>query len=119
MEMLKYTFAPTLHWGRFVALISLFDVLVFIFCMIASLVISGTLSSSHFLGPTMDVVYYFDKNPYEIVHDYQIWRLFTPIFLHSGFQHIVSNLAMQLIFGSLLESMVGFNHTMYLYFISG
>ena len=50
---------------------------------------------------------------------FQIWRLFTPIFLHVGFNHMVFNITSTLVFGSLLEQMIGFKQMAAVYFISG
>ena len=43
----------------------------------------------------------------------------TPLLIHVGFSHIVFNLITQVIFGSLLEQMVGFKHMAALYIVSG
>ena len=43
----------------------------------------------------------------------------TPIFFHLGFNHIAMNMISQLLFGSLLEQMVGFKHMAMVYFASG
>jgi len=48
-----------------------------------------------------------------------VWRLVTAIFLHTGFSHIVSNVVAQLIFGSILESMIGFTQIACVYLASG
>mmetsp|Transcript_33600 Transcript_33600/g.51738 ORF Transcript_33600/g.51738 Transcript_33600/m.51738 type:complete len:163 (+) Transcript_33600:169-657(+) len=117
--MLKFTFTPSLHWGRFVALISVFDTLLFFMCMIASLIVFGGLSKSAFLGADFRVYTYFDKNPIKIADDYQLWRLITPTVLHTGLSHLISNVCVTLVFGSLLEALVGFRHTLMIYFISG
>jgi len=61
----------------------------------------------------------FNKVPGDIKCSFQIWRLLTPIFLHTGFQHIIQNLITQIIFGNIFELMVGFKQTAILYFVSG
>jgi len=48
-----------------------------------------------------------------------VWRLVTAVFLHTGFAHIVSNIVAQLIFGSILESMIGFTQIACVYLGSG
>lgn len=72
-----------------------------------------------FLGVGIDILNTFNKDPKKIVQSYQVWRVATPIFLHVGFSHMAMNFISQLIFGSLLEGMVGFFHTCLLYFASG
>mmetsp|Transcript_8931 Transcript_8931/g.15128 ORF Transcript_8931/g.15128 Transcript_8931/m.15128 type:complete len:174 (+) Transcript_8931:347-868(+) len=71
------------------------------------------------MGPDSSILQKFNKNPYKIADNFQIYRLVTPIVIHTGFNHLISNLATQLIFGSWLEGMVGFNHTMATYIVSG
>lgn len=39
--------------------------------------------------------------------------------LHLGFTHIVNNMISQLLFGSMLEAVIGFKHFMGLYIVSG
>ena len=76
-------------------------------------------SSTTFLGPNKDVYKLFEKDPYEIKHNLQIWRLVTPIMLHIGFSHLVFNMLTQIIFGSLLEQLIGFKHMAIIYVVSG
>lgn len=61
---------------------------------------------------------YFNKNSYEMQHG-QVWRFLTPILLHNSLGHLIQNLLTQLIFGSMLEGMVGFRQTALLYLASG
>jgi rhomboid protease GluP len=48
-----------------------------------------------------------------------IRRWFTPMLLHLGFSHLVMNMISQLIFGSMLESLLGFYRMAVLYIIGG
>lgn len=48
-----------------------------------------------------------------------MWRLVTAMFLHTGFTHIILNIVAQLIFGSILESMIGFTQIACVYLASG
>ena len=43
----------------------------------------------------------------------------TPIFLHVGFSHLLTNIISTLIFGSILEGMIGYLYMVSLYFASG
>ena len=58
-------------------------------------------------------------NPYKIVHSYQIWRPATAVIFHVGFSDWAMNMLTQIIFGSWLEAMVGFNLTAFTYIASG
>ena len=49
----------------------------------------------------------------------QIWRFITPVFLHVGFSHVIFNCITQLLFGSMLEGMIGFKQTAAIYIASG
>ncbi|MHA2123187.1 MAG: rhomboid family intramembrane serine protease, partial [Promethearchaeota archaeon] len=56
-----------------------------------------------------------------IIIDYEIWRLFTSLFLHADILHLVSNLLALLIFGATIESNKKFSKLFFIitYFISG
>ena len=114
-ETLKDFICPNLTWKSFIAIISVVDIVCFVLMFVWSLMESGMLSTSQFLGPSIITIQHVTKDPIKIVNDYQIYRLFLPIFVHTGFGHLVMNLATQLMFGSWLESMVGFTHTAVLY----
>ena len=51
-------------------------------------------------------------------NDYQLYRLFTPMFLHANLKHLFHNIVMQLFFGSGIEYGIGFINTMILYIFS-
>jgi membrane associated rhomboid family serine protease len=54
-----------------------------------------------------------------IRHDFQIYRLITPIFLHSGIMHILFNTISLLFMGFSVEHYFGGNKFLLLYFLSG
>lgn len=53
------------------------------------------------------------------IHRGEIWRFFTPTFLHGHFEHIAGNVAGQLYMGSGIESGIGVWRMFFLYIISG
>lgn len=61
----------------------------------------------------------FSLSSSEILH--KPWTIFTHIFLHDpfGFQHIFYNLFALIIFGSILENIIGFRRFVMLFFASG
>lgn len=118
-DMLKYNMCPGLTIKYFVSVISIMEIITFLVTVVASFVEGYNLSPLTFLGPDWHSYRLFDKYPYKIQHDFQLWRWLTPIFLHAGYRHITMNIISQLIFGSILEQMIGFKHMAGIYFISG
>jgi hypothetical protein len=49
----------------------------------------------------------------------QIWRFLTAVFLHGGLGHIALNLFALLLFGSILEKLIGGRKFLLVFFISG
>lgn len=90
--MLKFTFCPTFTIFSFIFFITLIDVLIYITTIIASLAKYHEFDYNNFLGPTMNTLNTFgSNNPHKMRYDFQIWRFFTPMFLHAGFMHIFVN----------------------------
>lgn len=50
---------------------------------------------------------------------YQLYRLFTPMFLHGGIIHLLINLYMQICIGIQMEKEFGFLRISFIYFLSG
>ena len=119
LQMLKFTFCPSLKFHSFIVLITLTDILIFLSCDGYSIYKYQSLNSNVFLGPTNETFEEIKKDPYQLRVNYQAWRLITPIFLHMGFVQLVTTMLSQIIFGSILEAMIGFSNTFMVYFISG
>ena len=49
----------------------------------------------------------------------EYWRLFSPIFMHIGFFHLISNTIGIIIFGPIMEKIFGTNRFIIIYLISG
>lgn len=49
----------------------------------------------------------------------EYWRLFSPIFMHIGFFHLISNTIGIIIFGPIMEKIFGSNRFLLIYLISG
>ncbi len=56
-----------------------------------------------------------------VIHEYEIWRLFTSMFLHGDTLHLFSNMFGLLIFGATVENNQRITNVKYLiiYFVSG
>jgi membrane associated rhomboid family serine protease len=78
------------------------------------------LAINTMLGPYPETLNVMQaKNTALIIARGQIWRLFTPIFLHAGIIHLVSNLAMQLRIGLFLEFQWGRVKYLTVYILAG
>ena len=117
--MLKNSFFPNLTWTSFVTIVSIVDIVVFLAFVVISCLFHDGLLPSVFLGPQLEAYRLFDKAPELMQRELQVWRFVTPIFIHIGFSHLVFNVITQIIFGSLLEQMVGFGQMAGVYLISG
>ena len=80
------------------------QIITYLITLVFTLIVSTNyFNPAIFLGPDKNTYKLFDKYPYAMKNDYQIWRLITPVLLHAGFTHLVFNLITQVIFGSMLE----------------
>jgi rhomboid family protein len=57
--------------------------------------------------------------PYEVIHRLYLWQLFTYLFLHGGFFHILFNMFALWMFGADLEKLWGGPKFLYFYFLTG
>ncbi|MFH1618576.1 MAG: rhomboid family intramembrane serine protease [bacterium] len=70
-----------------------------------------------FFGPLMNQV--LGLVPYRVTHSFWLWQLFTYLFLHGGFLHLLFNVLMLWIFGRLLEARWGPGRFLRYFFITG
>ncbi|MFX1531757.1 MAG: rhomboid family intramembrane serine protease, partial [Promethearchaeota archaeon] len=69
----------------------------------------------------LDYLLFFAQINRNIIYNFEIWRLVTPIFLHSDLIHIFSNMFALLIFGATIEINLKMSKIQYLliYLTSG
>ncbi|MFW9940586.1 MAG: rhomboid family intramembrane serine protease [Candidatus Thorarchaeota archaeon] len=69
----------------------------------------------------LDYLLFFAQINRNIIYNFEIWRLVTPIFLHSDLIHIFSNMFALLIFGATIETALKMSKIQYLliYLTSG
>ena len=62
---------------------------------------------------------WFGLFPYLVTHHFEVWRLFTYLFLHAGWFHIIFNMFALWMFGSDLERRWGSRQFLFYYFLTG
>ena len=62
---------------------------------------------------------WFSLQPHAVVHNGYIWQMFTYLFLHGGFFHIMFNMFALWMFGADLEMLWGGPKFLYYYFLTG
>ena len=68
---------------------------------------------------SIDYYYLLIQSNWRVFENYEIWRLFSAIFLHGDVMHIFSNMVALLIFGSVVELSYSKTQFIIIYFISG
>ena len=122
--MFRFSCCPTLKLTSFMTLITIFDIIMFIVVIAIGGTSRGDASAKiykNFLTPNMYYLWLFgDKDAWYMkgVGGFpQIWRFLTPVYLHGGFAHLLSNCVSQLIFGSMIEAIAGFKKTVLIYVV--
>ncbi|MBY9006007.1 MAG: rhomboid family intramembrane serine protease [Candidatus Lokiarchaeota archaeon] len=74
-----------------------------------------------FNSTNQDYFLLFVQDNRSVIHNFEIWRLFTAMFLHADITHLFSNMLALLIFGTTLETNYKFTKSKYLlvYLVSG
>ena len=82
------------------------------------LIANGIVFGIMFLIPSLGnyIFYYFSLIPANTIFNFEIWRVFSYMFLHGGIFHILMNLYVLWMFGSELERMWG-SKEFYRYFL--
>lgn len=117
LKMFK-SFCPTLTLCSFTAVITIFDIILYIITLCLNGGLDPQLDQVLFLPPNTKTLSQFgNRDPYEIRYHAQLWRLITPVFLHANFLQIFFNAMGQLIVGSIAESMLGTVKVIVIYFL--
>src|SRR3989442_1219016 len=62
---------------------------------------------------------WFSLQPYDVLHHFYLWQLFTYLFLHADPFHLVFNMLALWMFGSDLERQWGSRRFLFYYFLTG
>jgi len=116
-DMLHFSFCPRLKLISFTSVITLINTV----CFIATLVIDGINRQGSLLevGQKGIIMSNLAESPSKIRVNYQLWRLISSIFLHLNLNHIVMNSFSLLIWGSMIEALIGTFTMSSIYIISG
>lgn len=66
-----------------------------------------------------DIPYYLSLNPGMFLYKHMYWQIFTYMFVHGNFSHIISNMIGLFFFGMTVERAVGSKEFLAMYFICG
>ncbi|MBU1925288.1 MAG: rhomboid family intramembrane serine protease [Candidatus Omnitrophica bacterium] len=69
--------------------------------------------------PAFDWFSHFGLVPAEIFAQFKVWQLVTYLFLHQGLWHLVINMLMLWMFGSVIENIWGSRQFLFFYFFCG
>lgn len=64
-------------------------------------------------------IIWFSLIPQEVLRNFQVWRLFTYLFLHGSALHIILNMYILWMFGPEIERGMGSNQFLFYYFFTG
>ena len=88
--MLKFTFCPTFTFYSFIFFVTMIDIALYLITLGITMFGNYNLDPLQFLGPNIKVLDNFGaKDPYKMRYDLELWRFFTPMFLHASFLHIL------------------------------
>ncbi|MDD5901560.1 MAG: rhomboid family intramembrane serine protease [Lachnospiraceae bacterium] len=88
--------------------------------IIAAVNVTVFLISDLILYQKQDMIaFYMALNPFLVLEKNEYWRIVTSMFYHFGIEHLMSNMFMLLVLGTLLEPFFGRVRYAVLYFASG
>jgi hypothetical protein len=116
-EMFKFTLCPKLSWTSFCTVVVLLNSLVFV----AQLVMDGILWDKSFLEApgSGKFIGAFGCTLESVRSKKQYYRLFTALLFHGNFSHIFNNNLSIIIWGSLVERLIGRMNISIIYVVSG
>jgi len=103
----------------FIYLVSLADIVLMVVEMWQNKWQFESLKVNPMLGPSADTLLLLGAKETGRIRQGQWWRLITPIFLHAGIFHLVSNLLFQLYVGLALEKRLGWWRVAFVYMLAG
>eukprot|EP00808_Paulinella_micropora_P010652 g33998.t1 len=97
---------PRARWKSATAIISIFEAIMFIVTLIVGAAKFGGafVKGNAMLGPSTQTLLFMGAKYVPYILDGQVYRLVTPIWLHAGIIHLLSNLFFQCRFGFALET---------------
>ena len=115
-KAIQLALCPSLSLKSLTVLVVVLDLVMFI----VSLSINK-IDNKAFLAPSSDALDTLgSKISSKMRHGhYQLWRFFTPMFLHANFMHLLMNAISTMVVGSSLEKSLGFKKMALLYLASG
>ncbi|OMJ75631.1 hypothetical protein SteCoe_25188 [Stentor coeruleus] len=112
LKMLKTLICPYFIKKSFSSAICLFNILIFIICLLYG------STPGKFLSPSQETLILFGANSNSKLEEHEVWRWLTAVFLHSDIKHITFNTITFLMIGTRVEFGTGMKNTILVYFIS-
>ena len=104
-DMWKTTFCPQFSPLSFTFLLWLIITVVFAVLLGVMAMPEKQLNENLFLGPDLKTLHAWGAlDPYMIRYNYQIWRLFTSLFISIGFMEYIIASGTLLVIGSIVEN---------------
>lgn len=75
-----------------------------------------------FGGMTEDAYYMYEKGAMyvpAVIYDQEYYRIFTSMFMHFGFEHLLNNMVSLIVIGKYVEPLVGKIKFLFIYLLSG
>jgi len=120
MTIVKCVF-PRISKQAATTVISVIDVILMIVTLIVGAVMfdGAIVKGNGMAGPSAETLRYMGGKSEPDIRAGQVWRLVTPIVLHAGIVHLLSNLFFQLRFGYVLEARWGIVKYVGTYVVAG
>lgn len=116
-NMLHLSLCPQLTLSSFCTIIVLLDIAVFVLQTFNDgIEPKGKLLEAKVTG---SIIQAYGKMNVPIKKHHQVYRLFTCLFLHGNFGHLLNNVISTLAWGSLVEKLIGRARTAAIYLLAG